>query len=393
MIDSRLVKPGALFFALKGTHFDGHDFLEKVFQNGARGAVVAKSYSGSSFGMELFHVESPFHALQELARRKQQERKALIIAVTGSVGKTTTKEFVAHLLSAKYKVGKSPGNANSQLGIPLTILNELKGDEEIVIFEMGMTHSGNIKRLVEIAPPDIAIITAVELVHAANFDSLAQIAAAKGEILSQQKTQLAVLNRKLKKHAFSSPNVLYYSREDVRFSNHLPTHLQENLGAAIVLSRYLGVSDVQIVDRINSLQTFEKRFQIELKGGIHIVNDAYNASEPSMIAALQNLPSVKGTRIAILGEMLELGAFSEECHKRVGQAALESVDEVYLVGEGCRPILNQFLESGKKAVLYKDKSDLLKQFQEIKPRLKEGDLVLLKGSRHWGLCALAEEIA
>lgn len=392
-VDSRLVQPGALFFALKGFKTDGHDYLFEVGKNGAKAAVVDKNYEGDSYGLDLFFVEDPLFSLQELAKEVQSTRNTFIIAVTGSVGKTTTKEFIAHLLAAHYKVGKTPGNSNSQVGIPLTILNVLKGDEEIAVLEMGMTHSGNISKLVEIVAPDMAVITAIELVHAANFASKDKIAEAKGEILRHPKTKIILLNEKVKDYQFfpneNALETVYYSANDEIGPSTLPNHLKENLAAAVFIARHFNLPEETIRERIDQIAPVERRFFTQMKSGIQIINDAYNASEPSMIAALHNLPHVTGKKIAVLGEMLDLGKFSIECHERVGKAALEAVDEVFLIGEGCEPILRQFLEAGKKASLYHDRASL---FKEVKPCLNDGDLLLLKGSRHWGLCALAEEL-
>jgi len=136
--DSRELRKGDLFFALQGKKVDGHSFLEEVAKKGAVGAVVAKSYEGPDFGLPLFRVDDVISSLQNLAKEVQKRRKNRVIAVTGSVGKTTTKEFIATLLSKKYRVGKTPGNANSQVGLPLTLLN-MEGDEEVLVLEMGMT--------------------------------------------------------------------------------------------------------------------------------------------------------------------------------------------------------------------------------------------------------------
>src|ERR1700722_5387741 len=161
-IDSRKVQEGQLFFALKGKKFDGHLFLKDVAGRGAAAAVVSSDYKGESYGLPLLKVECPTAALQKLAKREREERKIRVIAVTGSVGKTTTKEFLADLLKVKFRTAKTPGNSNSQVGIPLSILNS-HGDEELFVMEMGMSEPNEIERLVEIAPPYLALITRVGL--------------------------------------------------------------------------------------------------------------------------------------------------------------------------------------------------------------------------------------
>jgi UDP-N-acetylmuramyl pentapeptide synthase len=192
--DSREVVPGDLFFALKGERVDGHAYLEEVAAKGAVGAIVDEEYKGKEFGLVLVRVKSVISSLHELAKAIQATRRARVIGVTGSVGKTTTKEFIATLLEAKYRVGKTPGNANSQVGVPLSILNSA-GDEDVFVMEMGMSLPHEIEKLIDIAPPEVAIITKIALAHAAFFpDGLEGIAAAKMEILSHPSTRLGILN-------------------------------------------------------------------------------------------------------------------------------------------------------------------------------------------------------
>lgn len=387
-VDSHRVIPGALFFALNGKRVDGHNFLEEAAAKGAKGAVVKKGYAGNHFGLDLFFVDDPLFILQEMAKERHAERGTPVIGVTGSVGKTSTKEAIAQLLSTQFIVGKTPGNANSQIGVPLAILNHMTGKEEIAVFEMGLSHQGNIRRLVEIAPPQIAVITAIELVHAVNFSSLEAIAQAKGEILSAPSVEWAVINKKVKHYPFHDVPKSYYSLSQAPKAPQLPDHLRENLGAAVLIARHFGISEEKIAKEVEKIRSFERRFEVFECRGITIVSDAYNASEPSMIAALKSLPKVSGKRVGVLGEMLELGPFSKKCHQKVARVALEQLDEVYLVGEGCYPILEAFERAGKKAALFSDPRVL---FKEVKTRVKKGDLVLFKGSRFWGLSDFAEE--
>lgn len=386
-VDSRKVVPGALFFALKGASLDGHAFLQDAKDKGARGAVVSEDYSGSSFDLNLFRVRDPLKTLQEIAKIKQRQRKSQIVAITGSVGKTTTKDFISHLLSQKFKVGKSPGNANSQVGTPLAILNELTGDEDIVVLEMGMTHPGNILRLVEIAPPDVAVITSIHLVHAENFSSIEGIAKAKGEILTHPKTRLAILHHKMAHYSFAPIEKHYYSVEDALGGEHLPEHFRENLAAAVHVARFYLLSESEICQGASTLQGSNRRFELKVKRGVQFVNDAYNASEASMIAAFRSLPKTMGRTLAVLGEMRELGKFSEQCHENVARAALEVIDELWLVGEGCLPIQRVFEAAGKKAPIFKKGSEVLPELQKS---ARHGDVVLLKGSSHWHLWDIEE---
>lgn len=194
-VDSRQIKPGDLFFALPGAKADGHTFLEEAAKKGAAGAVVHHSYNGADFGLPLIKSDDVLQTLQELARKKVESARPRIVGITGSLGKTTTKEFVTTLLKAKYRVAASPGNSNSQIGLPLAILNHSGEGDEILVLEMGMTHPGEIHKLVSIAPPEVAVVTKVALVHACNFESIEEIAHAKGEIFSHPLTKMGIYNK------------------------------------------------------------------------------------------------------------------------------------------------------------------------------------------------------
>lgn len=193
-IDSRLVQPGDLFFALSGNKVDGCSFLKEVAEKKALAALVPRSYEGDNFGLITIKVDDVKSSLQKLAQIAFSKRKEKVIAVTGSVGKTTTKEFIAHLLSAQFRVYKTFGSFNSQVTFPLSLLN-IEGEFDFLVLEMGMSEPGEISRLVKIAPPDIALITKIAYAHAQFFDNgLHGIAAAKAEILGSPKTKLAIMS-------------------------------------------------------------------------------------------------------------------------------------------------------------------------------------------------------
>lgn len=193
-IDSRKVQPGDLFFALTGNRVDGHSFLKEVALKRASGAVVREDYQGESFGLPLLRVPNVLSALQNLSKKRLAASSSKVIAITGSLGKTTTKEFTTELLRTHYRVFASPLSYNSQATVPLSILMA-EGNEHFLILEMGMTHEGNIKNLISIAPPDISLITSVAMQHAINFsDGLAGISREKASIFSHPKTELGILN-------------------------------------------------------------------------------------------------------------------------------------------------------------------------------------------------------
>lgn len=361
-VDSRLHQPGNLFFALAGAQTDGHHYLQEVASKGAVGAVVSDDYQGPHYNLPLIFVKDPLEALQRLGKKILQRSQSRVIAVTGSVGKTTTKDFITTLLKEKYRVACSPGNSNSQIGIPLTILNHTNGQEDIVILEMGMTHPGNIKKLIEMAPPECAVITTVALVHACNFDSLKDIAFAKAEVLEHPKTKVGIIHRDIinyseiskkgpcTKVSFSTDNPMAdYTIDkstnfEIKFQNDiyklgsfpLPgKHNQTNFLAAVACARYFGLNWEEIASGMQKLVLPKMRWQFIERDGITFINDAYNASPISVRAALENmpLPTAGGRKIAVLADMLELGQFSEESHREIGQYALNFVDRMFCCGQ------------------------------------------------------------
>jgi len=403
--DSREVKKGDLFFALKGAHFDAHGFLKEVASRGAAAAVVDASYLGESFGLPLLKVQDVVQALHQLAKAVQALRRQRIVAVTGSVGKTTTKEFITTLLSKKYSVFKTPGNSNSQVAFPTAILNA-DGKEEFFVAEMAMSAAGQIRKLVEIAPPEIAVVTKIGHANIEYFaDGFEGIAAAKAEILSHPKTAHAVLNRQVlsygafqkeisaKKSIFAvDPDQGDYVLEEgwtikegesSSQSFRLPfsaTHLCEDFIAAASVARILGLSWEEIISGAHHLKTVDKRFEKIERNGFVIINDCYNASPESMEAALSNLPSPSfgGKTIAVFGEMVDLGAYSEQKHRDVAHFASKKIDHFLCYGKGCLPMFDIFNKEGKPAEFFKDLKQLKAMLFEIS---KPGDVVLIKGSR------------
>ena len=419
-VDSRLLEEGNLFFALPGAQTDGHQYLAEAAFKGAPAAVVKKGYQGEHFGLALIHVDDVLQALQCLTINFLKSSRAKIIAVTGSMGKTTTKDFIASLLKDKFRVSSSPGNSNSQIGLPLAILNHVNEDDEVIVLEMGMTHPGNLSRLVKIAPPDIALMTAVALVHAGNFSSLEEIGCAKAEIFSHPKTQVGIFHHDIsnkedvksvgqcQKMSFSinSKEADWYSEihpDGVQIYEHqtkaafLPplsipgVHNNHNFLAAAVVARVLNMSWEEILARYPFLNLPERRLQFIEKDGILFVNDSYNASEVTVKAALQSLPQPKkgGKKVAVIGEMLELGKFSEQCHWEVGRYALQHVDWMLCLGPACAPIHACWKEANRPVVWENERSVLV---SILRAQLQPGDVILLKGSRLKQLWKILEEL-
>lgn len=406
--DSRSVVPGDLFFAHKGEKVDGHSYLEEVSAKGAIAAVVSKEYRGKDFGLILLRVDSVILALQQLATIVHQRRQVRVVGVTGSVGKTTTKEFIATLLEGKFRVAKTPGNANSQVSVPLSILNS-PGDEEVFVMEMGMSLPHEIEKLIAIAPPEISLITKIALAHVAFFpEGLEGIAAAKAEILSHSATRLGILNHQVCQ--FSSAQrgncaKLTYAlgtenpecdfvllREGERFwgrekgsnspSFALPfsaDHLCENFIGAAAVARAMGMSWEEIIAQALKLTPFMRRFERVEREGIVFINDSYNASVISMKAALTNLPvpAAGKKRIGVLGAMKELGPFTEQCHAEVAETALLHIDHLLCLGEECITMVERFQQVGKPVEHFLDLATIKRRVFEI---AEKGDVVLVKGA-------------
>jgi len=418
-VDTRLLEKGNLFFALPGAQVDGHSYLEEAAKKGASGAVVKEDYHGPNFGMPLIRVKGVLEALQSLAKHVKKGSQAQVVAVTGSIGKTTTKEFIATLLKEKYKVAHSPGNSNSQIGLPLAVLNHTTGDEDVWVIEMGMTHPGNLTQLTQIVPPDVAIVTMTTLVHAVNFASLEEIGLAKGEIFSHPKTRVGILDYRIVNRqaleaigncrkitfAVDEPQAAYSLRVDG--SNMiikapqgefiLPllsvpgNHNRHNFLGAAAVALEMGVTGEQIQAAVAKLELPECRLQFVEKNGALFVNDAYNACVPSIKGALESLPAPKGNgrKIAVLSEMAELGGFAEACHKEVAEHALQYVDLMLCFGPHCKTIKEIWETAGRSVEWFMTRDEIV---HAVRKHVKPGDVVLLKGARSRKMDKILEEI-
>ncbi len=408
-VDSRMVEPGQLFFALKGERVDGHLFLAEAKHRGAVGAVVEKGYSGEDFGLTLFPVEDVLASLQELARSDLEESGARVVGITGSVGKTTTKDFIAELLKAKYKVGKTPRSYNTKLTLPLSILNR-EGGEEVLVLEMGMSEPGDIGRLLKIAQPEVAVLTKVALAHAAYFPGgLEEIARGKAEIFSSPKLRAAVYEQGMMNFPAAMEGIAAEKRISFSLENRaadyflssvegkeivdergvrayqfiLPfkqRHVLHNFLAAAALARQMKLEWDEINARIPFLELPKMRFELFEKQGITYINDAYNANPESMRAAFDSLPQPKegGKRIGVLGVMSPLGSFSEGAHRSVGHLAQKAIDHLFVFGEEAHPLFESFQEVKKPAEFFTDLKSLAERLQAV---MSPGDVVLVKGSR------------
>jgi len=422
--DSRKVEKGDFFFALAGEKVDGHAFLKEVAEKGALGAVVSHSYKGESFGLKLIPVFDVLLTLQQMAKEAFQSRREKVIAITGSMGKTTTKEFLASLIGAKYRVAKTEGSANSQRSIPLQILN-LKEETDYLVLEMGMSEEGHITNLINIAPPDYAIVTRIAPAGIEDFvGGIRAVARAKGEILSHPGTKWGLVSWQ----AAQFPEVLYsgvatkgiygWKKDlaDPRIADYVMdtkgsgvviqegdggkspvlnlsvegSHIQENFLAAVSMARRLGVSWDAIQQVAVELVPFSKRFEKIEKNGITYIQDSYNANPESMAAALTNLPTPKegGKVVGILGSMADLGESSAHYHTSVGKLARGHLDRLLSIGKDAKQIQTAFAEGGKEAAHFSNLSEVKEALDRL---VKPGDVVLIKGSNYLKLWELIEK--
>lgn len=425
-VDSRAVKPGDLFFALPGARTDGHTFLEEASVRLAAGAVVSKNYKGSSYGLPLIHVEDVLKTLQALARECLQEAKPKTIAVTGSVGKTTTKEWIYQLLGTQGHVVRSPGSCNSQIGLPLSLLQlfGLKAalpTHTTLVVEMGMTETGQVQNLVSITPPDYALLTAVSLVHAGKFSGEEEIAMAKAEVFSSPHTKIGVMPSDVTgfdrlqhigvctKRTFSlhDPHADYTLQQEQRKDApyytlktpngltplgkwHLPgTHSLHNLLAACAISCEAGLDPQAIGPVLPELFFPDKRMQQVLRKGVLFINDSFNAPPIGVEAALATLPHPegRGRRIAVLGTMPDLGAFSQALHEKIGRLALKSVDILLCLDEETLPMHYIWQEEGRPSHHFTCKEKLSHYLNTL---VMQGDVVLIKGKNTLKMWTLIE---
>ena len=417
-IDSRKIVAGDLFFALPGNRVDGHAFLKEAASKGAVCAIVQEGYRGDSGGLPLLFVRDVLTALQELARKSLASRSSRVIAISGSLGKTTTKEFTTALLRTRYRVFSNPLSYNSQATLPLSILMA-EGDEEYLILEMGMTHEGNIKNLISIAPPDIALITTIAVQHAVNFsDGLVGISREKASLFSHSKTTLGLVHRDIlhfdavastggcTKKTFSLA-----TREADYFLEAIPQGVRvhakgekpcdcfltlpikvhhHNFLAAVALAHHLDVPWSSICGVAPTLKLPPMRFEPVEKQGILFINDAYNANPDAMIAALENLPKPQpGCKtIAVLSEMDALGDYTEQGHALVAETALQYADYVLCLGSRCETMRAIWKSAQKPVELFQTRADLS---AALKALAHPGDVVLLKGARAYALDQLLQD--
>jgi UDP-N-acetylmuramoyl-tripeptide--D-alanyl-D-alanine ligase len=417
-IDSRSVGAGQLFFAVKGERLDGHDFVEQALGNGAVAAVIRRDQSGRYSGKtKLLAVDDTLVGLQTLATAVRKLWGKPLIAVTGSAGKTTSKEAIAHVLSARWRVLKSEGNFNNHFGLPLMLL-KLEPEYDVAVIEMGMSHAGEIRALARIAQPEIGVVTNVAPVHLEFFDSLAGIARAKYELVeSLPAGGVAVLNADDEYVSqfgrdFKGKVVMYGTRTtaDVRAENiqakgvegiefdvviagvreHavlalVGEHNVLNALAAVAVGLERGLKPSEAVGALSTLAPADKRGQVLQVGNITVgtitvINDCYNSNPKALAAMVDALAAMPAKRrIVVAGEMLELGPAGEEMHRQAGRHIAEKKIDVLV---GVRGLAQAMVESANEAG---GRTEFVASAEDagewLAREAREGDVVLLKASR------------
>ncbi len=416
--DSRTICPGQIYVAIQGARNDGHDFVQDAFKKNALCAIVKKNFKPSDPSLPLIRVEDPVQALQHFARRYLQKCKAKIIAITGSLGKTSTKDFTYEFLKKSYRTKKSQSNQNSQIGLALTLLNQVEPEDELAVLEMAMTEFGHIQNLTTIAPPFVACVTHIAHVHVDKFGSLEKIAEAKSEIFSHDNTKIGIVNidaphadvlmkngncnklgisKDMHSDAYWKYDVtnthFRVFEESTCFEflklQDFPEHQYQNVLLAIAISRTMGVSMESIRRTYATLELSSMRLSRQILQGITFFNDAYNAAELSMKGALSYVKSQQcsGKKFAVLGQMPELGKFSGSAHKNVALHALECVDFLICLGKDCESMVQLWKEHNRKAICFPEFIELV---QYSKKTFTSSDMVLLKGKNTLQLWKLLE---
>lgn len=407
-IDSRTIRPGELFFAIRGPLHDGHDYVGASLGRGAAAAVVSRAVQGAD-GLPLLRVADTASALRTVAGRARASWGGTVVAITGSSGKTTTKDITAALLAESMPTARSEGNLNNQYGLPLSLLR-IPSDARAAVVEIGINHSGEMRPLARTAAPDISVVTNVGSAHLGNFGSVDEIGREKGklvEALGERGT--AVLNaddprvsgfRKLhpgrvvtfgidQPADVRAEGVEESGADGVRFRlagqvlvSALPgRHSVYNILAAMAVARCLGLGPAQLADAVARLRPAAMRGTVRKSGGVTVIDDCYNANPAAMASMLEVLRrTAAARRIAVLGEMRELGEHSGELHREVG-AAVSSAGVDYLVAVG------------GDAAQIADSAGVPSEFHEcpaeaarfLKGFVRTGDAVLIKASRGVGL--------
>ena len=428
--DTRKIQEGDCYLGIKGEKFDGNIFWEEAFEKGAS-TVIVENIHFTEENKEKWKqknivlVKNTLEALYELAKYKRSLYDIPVIGITGSVGKTSTKDMVASVLSQKYKTLKTEGNLNNNIGLPLTILR--LQEEEAMVLEMGMNHFGEIRLLSSIAKPTICIITNIGTSHIGNLGSRENILKAKLEILEGAKDPTIIINndndllhqwyeenknkRKIKTYGIKNASDINavnieLKEEGSKYTCQIGKETKEvfvpvggehfvlNSLCALSVGKELEIEPEKMIKGIKEFQLTKKRMDItELDNGIKIINDAYNANCESMCASLKALATFKDHRkIAVLGDMFELGEFSKELHRKVGKEVYKNkIDILIGSGENTKYMIQEAKKEMKEENIYylENQEEILLLLKTI---AKPGDVILFKASNAMKFHELAERV-
>lgn len=431
--DTREIKGKETYIGLVGEKINGGIYFEEAFRNGASTVIIeniqiTQEQKEKYKGKNIIVVEDTLKALTEIAilKRKLYNDKIKIVAITGSVGKTSTKDMIASVLKEKYNTLKTEGNYNNHIGVPLTIL-KLKEEHEVAVVEMGMNHLGEISALTKIGKPNLCVITNIGTSHIGNLGSRENILKAKLEILEGNEEKEIIINNdndllhKFNNEKNNEINIITYGieneskiyatdiikkEESSKFICHIENeefevevpvagiHFIQNSLAAAAVGKKLGLTNEQIKKGIEAFELTKKRMDIEnLKNGVKIINDSYNASFESMKGSLENLGQYKNRKIAVLGDMFELGEYAKQLHEKVGtQVYKNNIDILICAGENSKYIANKAKEEGmpKENIYYfEEKENIVEQLKQI---IKKDDVILFKASNGMKFFEIVEKI-
>ena len=422
--DSRALKAGDLFLALRGENFDGHVFVAEAAKLGAAGAVVEEAPEGLPAHFAVIKVENTLTALQQIAANYRRSLPLKAVVITGSNGKTSTKDFTAAVLQERFQVVKTEGNLNNHIGLPLTILRAQASDQ-IGVFEIGMNHPGEIAPLAKIAQPDVGIITNVGVAHIEFMGSRDAIAQEKGElaaavgqagsvILNADDEYSPSIAGRTRAHTIlcgiglgevratgikvdGNGSSFDLSAGDETIPAHITVpgeHMVRNALLAIAAGILFGLTPVECATGIGKVHLTKGRLEQKIIRGIRVLDDTYNANPDSMVAALRTLAKMptEGLRIAVLGRMGELGAESESGHRRVGEAAGRlGIQCVIGVGEEAAFISDSAKQHGVDKIF--QVSSISEAVGLLRSLAHQGDVVLVKGSRSARMEKIVEGLA
>ncbi|MDK0966500.1 UDP-N-acetylmuramoyl-tripeptide--D-alanyl-D-alanine ligase [Clostridium perfringens] len=412
--DTRKIEEGTMFIALKGENFNGNNYVLDAFNKGAKIAIVDEvkcDLNELKEDVALIKVQNTGRALMDLAKFYREKLGLKVVGITGSAGKTSTKDLVAAVLSDKYKVFKTKGNFNNEIGLPLMIL-ELDSTYDVAILEMGMRGLGQIKELAEIASPDLGIITNIGISHIEILKTRENILKAKMEIATffDKNNTLVVCGnddflgalpeaeykivktgvgenfkigaKNIALEELSSKFTVYDGEKEEEFSLDMPgEHNISNLMLGIAIAKELGVSFEEMKRGLNNIEATSMRLELIKKDGFSILNDCYNSSPVAVKSAIDVMKNIEGKRrIAVLGTMRELGHKSEEAHEEIGKYAKENgIEKVLCFGDFSENIKEGYGEGyGEGCTVYENKEELIKDLLNI---ICDGDIILVKASR------------